>query len=264
MNQKIYQEKDLPWAELEELGLASKGKLLLEKSDKEALLSGRRTSLQQLSDIKDGSLHISAIDVKLSIKPDAAGKLQLQAHPIHKYPQQPAALTELEAVQFVSGQIDILHKTVPGADGKQKEVFYEYDSETHEFIESDPLQITVPDRINGEEVTPAQRERYRKGKEIELSDGTNLRYTGVDPDPVRSNRLMLVASILVDGGLTYLAYHALKAFRGSTNHHPDAAHQSEGYKKAKSEMDQHTRKPEASQNIDTGHTREYTRTGRSR
>lgn len=264
MNQKIYQEKDLPWAELEELGLASKGKLLLDQSDKDALLSGRRTSVRQLSDIKDGSLQISAIDVKLSLKPDDAGKLQLQAHPIHKYPQQPEALTDLETVQFVSGLTDVLHKTVPGPDGKEREVFYEYDSETHEFIETDPLKITVPDRINGEELTPAQRERYRKGKEIEMSDGTNLRYTGIDADPVRSNRLMLVASILVDGGLTYLAFKALKAFRGNSNHNPEAAQQSEAYKKAKSAMEQQAQKSEASQNVDTGQNREYTRSGRSR
>jgi hypothetical protein len=264
MNQQIFKKEQLPLAELEQLGLVKNGELLLSENDKQALLSGRRTSMQQLQNINSSHIHIAAIDVKLSLTQGEDGNVRLQAHPIHKYPQQPAALTELEAVQFVSGQIDVLHKTLPGVDGKPKEVFYEYDSETHEFIETDPLQIIVPDRINGEELTPAQRERYRKGKEIELSDGTNLRYTGVDPDPVRSNRLMLVASILVDGGLTYLAYQALKAFRGNTNHNPEAAHQSEGYKKAKSEIEQHVLKPEAFQNVDTGQNREYTRTGRSR
>lgn len=264
MNQQIFKKEQLPLAELGRLGLAKNGELLLGENDMRALLCGRRTSMQQLQNINGDSIHIAAIDVKLSLAQGEDGSVRLQAHPIHKYPQQPAALTELEAVQFVSGQIDVLHKTVPGADGKEKDVFYEYDSETHEFIETDPSRITVPDRINGEELSPAQRERYRKGKEIELSDGTSLRYTGIDADPVRSNRLMLVASILVDGGLTYLAYRTLKAFRGNTNHHPQAAHQSEGYKKAKSEMEQQGQKAAASQNLDTGQNREYTRSGRSR
>jgi hypothetical protein len=71
----------------------------------------------------------------------------------------------------------------------------EYDPETREFIVSDTEKILAPDMVNNEFLTPAQKENYRKGKEVQIADGTKLNYSATDHHGIRSNKLRLVASI---------------------------------------------------------------------
>lgn len=264
MNQKIYNQTELPWADLEKLGLANQGKLLLSETDQEALLSGRRTSLRKLSDIGDGYLHISEIDVKLSLKHDDNGKLQLQAHPINRYPEPPHGLDEHEAAQLISGEKTIIYKKLKESELNSLDVIFEYDPETREFIKTDPKKISVPDRVNGEELSPGQREQFRKGEVVEISDGTKFRYTGIDPDPIRADRMLLIASILIDGGLTYVAYHGLKTLAGFLNKDPKAAEKSEAYLKTEREMEAQKAKQQIHKIELNDHSRSYTRSGHSR
>jgi hypothetical protein len=71
--------------------------------------------------------------------------------------------------------------------------------------------------VNGETITAAQKENYRKGKEVQLADDTQFAYTAVDPQGIRANRIALIASILVDGGLTYVVYKGLNALFNQKN-----------------------------------------------
>lgn len=263
MNPKIYNEKDLPWAELVKLGLAAKGKLLMSQTDQEALLSGRRSSLLKLSNIAEGSFHIGEIDLKLSLKPDEKGRLQLQAHPINRYPETPIGLEEHEANQLISGEKMLIYKKLKDAKSEPYEAIFEYDPETREFVKTDPQKIIVPEKVNSEQLTLEQREDYRQGKEVKLAEGTNFRYTGVDPDPIRSERLLIIASILVDGGLTYLAFQGIKTLAGFINKNPKAAIETEGYLAAKKEMELHNPQSQAIKPA-SEQDRSYTRSGRSR
>jgi hypothetical protein len=264
MDQKIYHEKGLPWADLEKLGLANDGKLLLSQTDQDALLSGRRTSLRKLKDIGDTGLHIGEIDVKLSLKGDDKGKLQLQAHPINRYPEPPAGLEEHEAAQLISGEKMLIYKKLHESGNSPYPSIFEYDPETREFIKTDPGKISVPDRVNGEELSPVQREQFRKGEVVEISDGTKFRYTGVDPDPFRADRMLLIASILIDGGLTYVAYHGLKTLAGFLNKDPKAAHKTEAYLKTEAEMESRKAQLQIGKNERNDPNRSYTRSGHSR
>jgi hypothetical protein len=65
--------------------------------------------------------------------------------------------------------------------------------------------------MNNEELTPEQKLRFKKGKEVELADGTKFRFSAVDPNGIRSNKLHLIASLLIDGGISYVLYQGLKA-----------------------------------------------------
>jgi hypothetical protein len=172
-------------------------------------------------------------------------------------------LDELEAVQLISGEKRTIYKKLKQGEDLYHEAIFEFDSDTGEFVKTDPLKISIPEKVNNEELTEAQKERYRQGQEVELKEGTTFRYTGVDANPVRADKLLLIASILIDGGLTYLAYHGLKALAGNRNNDPKAAIKSEGYNKAYAEMEQH--KPQNQKvNPDTDHDRSYTRSGRAR
>ena len=49
---------------------------------------------------------------------------------------------------------------------------------------------------------------------MELPDHTKLNYSGTDVNGLRSNKLALIASILIDGGLSYMLYTGLHAMFG--------------------------------------------------
>ncbi|MEJ2880376.1 DUF4099 domain-containing protein [Pedobacter sp. GR22-6] len=264
MEKKLYEEKDLPWADLEKLGLASQGKLLMSQADQDALLSGRRSSLQKLSDIGDSHLHISEIDVKLSLTRDDTGKLQLRAHPINRYAEAPEGLEQHEAAQLISGEKMSIYKKLKEPEINSFDAIFEYDPETREFIKTDPQKITVPERVNGEELSASQREQFRKGEVVEINDGTKFRYTGVDPEPLRADRMLLIASILIDGGLTYVAYHGLKTLAGLLNKDPKATQKTEAYLKTEAEMQSQKAAHQFSKTEDSEQSRSYTRSGRSR
>ncbi|MDB5135432.1 MAG: hypothetical protein JWP37_2035 [Mucilaginibacter sp.] len=237
MNLIYYKESDLPLKELETMGLASDGQLLINVNDLKALLSGRRTGLMHLENLEAENIKIKAIDAKISLQTNAKGKTDLLIHPIYRKPATPDFLDETEAAQLEKGEIENLLRVTTDNKGNKKEILVEYDQETREFIVSDTAKIMAPDMINGEYLTPAQIERYRKGKEITLADGTKLNYSGTDVNGVRSNKIALVASILVDGGLSFMVYQGLNAMFGTKHDPKEAEKLSPGYYNALQDME---------------------------
>jgi hypothetical protein len=90
--------------------------------------------------------------------------------------------------------------------------------------------------VNGEFLTAAQKENYRKGKEVQIADGTRFNYSATDSKGVRSNKLALIASLLIDGGLTYIAYRALNAIFGHKRDGNEVQKLSAGYYNALRDM----------------------------
>jgi hypothetical protein len=83
--------------------------------------------------------------------------------------------------QLEQGTLTHVQKTYQAADGKKKTWIIEYDPETREFISSDPEKVRVPAKINGEQLSDLQKEHYRNGSVVELSDGTRLQRRGKQP-----------------------------------------------------------------------------------
>lgn len=125
---------------------------------------------------------------------------------------------------------------VPDGIGRQKELLVEYDAETREYIISDTEKILAPDMVNGEFLTPAQKEAFRKGREVQISDHTVFDYTAIDPQGIRANKLALVASVLIDGGLSYMLYKGLNALFNQ-KHDDKAEKLSAGYDNALGDME---------------------------
>jgi len=235
MKQQIYQDKDLPLAELERIGLAKNGRIELEVDDLNALLSGRRTDMLRLENLQAEGIHIPALDAKLSLRPKASGGLELLVHPIYKELEPPYFLTAEEAQQLEKGEKVNIDKVIVDKEGNAKEVLVEFDRETNEFIITDTEKILAPEEINGLPLTAEQKEKYRKGKEVETADGTTIQYTAKDKQGVRSDRLALIASVLIDGGITYLLFKGLNALfnkpqkkEPGTNYHKALADISRG------------------------------------
>ncbi|MFD0764489.1 DUF4099 domain-containing protein [Mucilaginibacter lutimaris] len=227
-----FKESELPVKDLETLGLSAGGQLLLNVNDLKALLSGRRTDMLHLENLETESIKIKAIDAKISLHRNEQGKADLLIHPIYRKPATPDFLDDNEAAKLEKGELANLLKVTTDKKGNKKEILVEYDPETREFIVSDTDKILAPDMINSEFLTPAQKDAYRKGKEVKLADGTSLNYSGTDTNGIRSNRLALIASILVDGGLSYMVYKGLNAAFGQKHDLKESTKLSPGYHNA--------------------------------
>jgi len=270
MKTEIFKERELPMAELEKIGLAQKGKLLITDENKAALLAGRRTNLIRLQNLQDQNVHIGEMEAKISLHKNSEGKLELRAHPVYHQPVFPVDLTDLEAEMLEQGKTTAIYKKIKNGEEPAKEYLFEFDPETREYLKTDTGKIQSPDKVNGEILTPQQRKVFGKGEEVELSDGTKFRYTGVDVNPVRANKAALIASILLDGGISYMAYQGIRSLMGTRQEQRDELY-SEGYQKALADMkvaEQQSKKHNADltnfKHKEDDQSREYTRSGHSR
>lgn len=258
MNLIDFNEKDLPVGDMENIGLAANGQLLLNVDDLKALLSGRRTGLLELRDLEAENFRIKSLDAKISLQPNAGGKIDLLIHPVYRQAVTPDFLDDNEARQLQKGEVASLLKITIDNKGHKKELLVEYDPDTREYIVSDTEKILAPDMVNNEFLTAGQKEKYRKGKEVELADHTKFSYSAVDAHGIRSDKIALVASVLIDGGLSYVLYKGLNALFNQKREQKEAEKLSAGYYNAVRDMEnrQSEMKGEA--------RRSYTRSGGSR
>ncbi|WP_345951274.1 DUF4099 domain-containing protein [Mucilaginibacter sp. PAMB04274] len=266
MTQQIFNENDLPLAELEKIGLAKDGKIQMNAGTLQTLLTGRRTEMIRLNNLSMDSFHIAELDAKLSIRPDADGKLELFLHPIYKEADYPEFLTDVEAEELQKGQAANIWKIIKDDEGKPMDILVEYDPETREFIITDTEKIVVPEMVNNEKLNTEQKERYRKGKTVELPDGTVIQFSGSNSQGVRSNKLALVASIMIDGGISYMLYKGLHALFGETVDEKQRARMSPGYRQALEDLrTQRSTKPAVPEyEVKNEYSRGYSRSGMSR
>ncbi|WP_316848963.1 DUF4099 domain-containing protein [Pedobacter agri] len=207
---KILNEKDLPMDQLREIGLARGDEILLDRRDVHALLSGSRTNLLRLENITRSGVEIKEMDVKLSITRDSLGQPDLLIHPVYRQAITPSFISTNEADQLLTGLKGNVVKSLERG-GMMRDMLIEYDWNTREFVITDTSKIQAPLEINGQPLTPYQKDRYLSGRQIEMPDGAMLQASGTAPEGFRSNRVALVVSILMDGGISYLLYQGLNA-----------------------------------------------------
>jgi hypothetical protein len=236
MTDQLFDEQALPLEDLEKIGLAKNGRLILAEDDLRALLSGRRTDMVRLANLTAEGIHILAMDAKLSLKQNTGGNLDLLIHPIYRKAEYAEYLTDTEAEMLEKGEAANILKRLSDTQGNETDILVEFDTDTNEFIITDTEKIMVPDFVNNEKLTLEQKERYRKGKEVELKDGTKFQYSGTEKKGISSNKLALVASILIDGGVSYLLFKGLNALFSEKSDQKDRTHYGKGYHQALKDM----------------------------
>jgi hypothetical protein len=215
MIRQIFALQELPMEELQQIGLAEGLNLRLDHDDLDALLAGRRTDMLRLKDLTLDDMRIKLLDAKLSLERQPDGTVVLKLHPIHRAPEVPPYLTRDEVEGLEKGDTVNVLKKVYDDDGHAREVLVEYDKETNEFIVSDTENIEAPEEINGVPLTAEQKERFRKGKQVKVDeDGTTVQYAAQEKQGMRSDKLHLIASIVIDGGISYVMYKAMHALWG--------------------------------------------------
>jgi hypothetical protein len=266
MNPQIFDLADLPLEDLAAIGLARDKELLLEQADLKALLSGRRTQMLKLENLEFAGMKIASLKAKLQLVTRADGKPELLLHPAYLHSIKPRYLSDEEAEALESGEKVSFEKNIVDGSGQRKRVLFEFDPETKQFLQTDLDKVIAPEKVNNEPLTGEQKERFRRGLEIELKDGTKLRYTAATREGIRANRIALIASIVFDGGISFLLFHSIKALVGQL-HDARSTEQSEGYQEALEEMEQQQEEEPLPQlqlisgGLDTGNNRGNGRNG---
>jgi len=231
-----FTKQQLPLDDLRKLGLYDGSQINLTPDNLQALLAGQRTGLVTLHNLKADGFRIADLDARLSLSRQPDGTLALNLHPIYREAQQHGQLLNIEAELLKSGGLLSVTKTVQTGNGQPKTTVIEYDAETKEFVSYDPGRITAPEQVNGEQLSPEQQRMYRRGETVSLSDGTQFQYRAVEPKGITSNRNMLILSVLLDGGISYLLYTGLKNLFGSRTKQLDA--HTEGFAQANEALQQ--------------------------
>lgn len=231
----LFLENELPVDDLVRIGLWKDGKAALSAENLRAMLSGRRTALVTLEDVQADGFLIKQLDVKLSLSRSSSGSISLQAHPIHHEVQSHPLLTEKDKKLLTEGKAASVGKTVEDPSGKAQYLIFEYDSETKEFVSYIPNQVQAPERVNGELLTEEQKRAFQSGEPVALSDGTSFQHRASDPTGILSDRIALVVSVLMDGGISYLLLRGLRNLL--SNKQPQKDEYTAGFKMALAAME---------------------------
>jgi hypothetical protein len=104
----------------------------------------------------------------------------------------------------------------------------------------DPRAIKSPDAVNGQNLTPEQKKKYKEGDIVELSDGTEFQISTTDKRGIKSNRGGLVFSVLLDGGISYLLITGIQRMLGRKSSEEESYSQGyiDGIKEVKKQVEQ--------------------------
>lgn len=158
--QAFFQESDIPYKELELIGLSKMKVLSLDKSDITALLSGKRTSILDLCFHTNEGEEVK-LKGKISLYWNDSNKASVNVHPVRQNIHNDINLKPKEISQLESGEL--ITKTI-----NNKKYLVQLDQETKELLKTKVASISIPSSIRGIELNKQQKEALKSGKEITL------------------------------------------------------------------------------------------------
>src|SRR5690606_32138782 len=94
---------------------------------------------------------------------------------------------------------------------KEQTFIYEFDKETNSFAAVESNDVRTPVEINGMPLSDEQKRKFRRGEVVELPDSTAIQVSPIASEKyMRSNRRFLLASMLLDGGLSFLVMKGIE------------------------------------------------------
>ena len=159
--QDIFNENNIPYKELELIGISKKQIWSLDKADITALLSGKRTSLLDLAfhDNKGEEINMKG---KISLYWKDNNNAGVKIHPVRLEIMNDINLKpkELERLQ----DNEIITKTI-----NNEKYLVQLDPETNELLKTKIKSISIPSYIKGVELNKQQKEALKSGKELILN-----------------------------------------------------------------------------------------------
>lgn len=225
---------ELPLAQFEALGIYQDRQLLLEPEEISTLLSGRRTTLVSLHDLKGKDFTIERLDARLSLHRTPIGEVELLLHPIYKNPRAHPLLSEGEMQDLISGTKPYVARAVEREEGWATMYNIEFDKLTKDFVGYDVSKVQAPERVNGMLLGEEEKSAFQRGELLELADGTKIQHRASEPKGILSDRKALVLSVLLDGGISYLL---LRGIRSLNENMEQKDHRTPAFNSALAEME---------------------------
>lgn len=225
----------LPMRDLEIFGIVKDGKFTIPEKEVHALKNGRMTDIVELRDLKGKEVQIDRLPARLSIVRGEDGNPSLRIDPVYREANPHPDLSESERNQLVKKELANLKKSYVDKDGNIQFQVVEYDHRTKQFLSYNPRAIKAPHQVNGEELSPQQKKKYKEGDTVTLEDGTEFQLSPSSPKGIRSNSKGLVLSVMLDGGLSYLLITGVEKILGKKSREEKAY--TEGYLQAVKEVE---------------------------
>lgn len=224
----------LPMKDLEIFGVVKNGKFTIPEKEIHALKNGRMTNIVELNGLKGKDVQIDKLPARLSIVRGEDGNPALRIDPVYKEASIHPDLSEVERNQLIKKELANIKKSYVDKEGNIQSEIIEYDQRTKQFLSYNPRDIKSPHRVNGEELNPQQKKKYKEGDTVQLADGTEFQLSPSSTKGIRSNSAGLVLSVVTDGGLSYLLITGIKKMLGKESQEEKAY--SKGYLQAIKEV----------------------------
>ncbi|MDN3586172.1 DUF4099 domain-containing protein [Pedobacter aquatilis] len=225
---------ELPLSQFEALGIYQDRQLLLEPEEIACLLSGRRTTLVSLHELKGKDFTIERLDARLSLQRAPSGQVELLLHPIYKNPRAHPLLSDDEMQELISGDKSFVARAIEREEGWATMYNIEYDKLTKDFVGYDVSKVQAPERVNGMLLDEEEKSAFQRGEILELADGTKIQHRASEPKGILSDRKALVLSVLLDGGISYLLVRGIRSLYENTE---QKDHRSPAFNSALAEME---------------------------
>lgn len=227
-------QNGLPMKDLELFGVIKDGKFTIPEKEVNALKNGGMTDIVELTDLKGKDIYIDKLPARLSIVRGEDGNPALMIDPVYREPNQHPNLNQAERNQLMRNELSNIKKSYVDKEGNIQTEIIEFDQQTKQFLSFNPRDIKAPQSVNGKELDPQQKKKYKEGETVQLPDGTAFQLSPSSPKGIRSNKSGLVLSVLLDGGLSYLLITGLEKMLGKESQEEKAY--SEGYLQAIKEV----------------------------
>ena len=100
---------------------------------------------------------------------------------------------------------------------KSVKYLYEYDKGTKSMVGVNSDKFLIPDRVNDTNLEEGQKQKLKEGKKIDVGEGTQLQASPASSNGFNTNRAALVASVLFDGGISYVLIKGVGSLLGRLN-----------------------------------------------
>lgn len=172
---RLFNEKEVPYEELNKIGISKEQFLDFPRQVIDQLMSGRRSPLLMLD--VNGKQKKYQLPAKIAFERGKDGQLHVVTFPINKEIKNSLNLKEEELEKLQNNENIV---TTVEKDGKKEKVIVQYDGETRTLMYTPQKDIHIPNAIADKILGQEQKERIREGKPLELDTGDTKVTVGVD------------------------------------------------------------------------------------
>ena len=182
IKQEFYKESDIPYSDLQQLGISKMDILSLEKTDLEALMTGKRTRLFNMSFTDKQGEHFS-FQGKISLYRQADNSVGINIHPVRKEILNDINIKSKDIERLKAGEL--ITKSI-----NSEKYIVQLDLETNELLKAKVKNISIPNYIKDVEVTSKQKEKLKNGESIFIGSGAEKIEVRLDLNNPRGIKLV--------------------------------------------------------------------------